>query len=155
MPSDVLGARTLVVAYAEAFAFSTTEALIPLAVQRQGAALIAAAGNSLTVPAGKVFRLESIVATLTSSGTAVTFSRLRLRAILGSTTLAVTSPIQGPNTRLGFAANPAASWVATPVNIPIPEGLEFPAGATVVVSGVAAAAGHVVDVTLMGFDYNA
>ncbi len=153
MPSDILGARTIVAAYAEALATGTTEALVPLAVQRSGQALIAAAGNALTVPAGKVFRLESIEGSITLTGTTLATTRLRLRAILGSTSLAVTSPILGPNLRLGGTT--AVAVHVYPFDIVFPEGLEFPAGATVGLSTIATAAMHSLDVALIGFDYNA
>ncbi len=154
MPSDVLGARTIVAAYAEAFAVGTGEALVPLAVQRTGAALIAAAGNALTVPPGKVFRLQAIEGSVTLVGTTPTTTRLRLRAILGSTSLALTSPILGPDLRLG--GNTAVAGHVHPFDIVFPEGLEFPAGATVGLSVIATnATQHSLDVTLIGFDYNA
>ncbi len=153
MPSDILGARTIVSAYAEAFATGTTEALVPLAVQRTGQALIGAAGNALTVPAGKVFRLEAIEGSITLTGTTLATTRLRLRAILASTALAVTSPIQGVNQRIGGTTAVAAHNYRFDVRFP--EGLEFPAGATVGLSAIATAAMHSLDVAVIGFDYNA
>ncbi len=154
MPADVLGARTIVSAYAEAYAVTTSDALVPIAVQRQGQALIAAAGSALTVPLGKVFRLEGIYGSVTLLGTTVTSTRLRLRAILGSTSLAATSPILGPNLRVGGTT--AVATHVYEVTHTFPEAIEFPAGATVGLTAIATTGSmHSLDVTLLGFDYNA
>ncbi len=152
MPADILGVRTVVAAYAEAYAVTTGDALVPIAVQRQGQALIAAAGNALTVPAGKVFRLEGIYGSVTLLGTTVTSTRLRLRAILGSTALAATSPILGPNLRVGGTT--AVATHVYPITVTFPESIEFPAGATIGVTAIATTGSmHSLDVTLLGFDY--
>ncbi len=154
MPSDILGARTIVAAYGEAYAVTTGDALVPIAVQRQGQALVAAAGNALTVPPGKVFRLEGIYGSVTLLGTTVTSTRLRLRAILGSTSLAATSPILGPNLRIGGTT--AVATHVYPVTQTFPEGIEFPAGATIGMTAIATTGSmHSLDLTLYGFDYTA
>ncbi len=154
MPSDILGARTIVAAYGEAYAVTTGDALVPIAVQRQGQALVGAAANALTVPSGKVFRLEAIEGSITLLGTTPTTTRLRLRAILGSTSLAATSPILGPNLRLG--GNTAVATHVHRFDIRFPEALEFPAGATIGCTAIATTGTqHSLDVTLVGFDYNA
>ncbi len=153
MPADVLGARTKLSAYAEAYA-ATTEALVPIAVQRGAAALVAAATGALVVPTGKVFRLSGIYGSIVIVGTTPTTTRLRLRWSPAGTALAATSPIIGPNLRLG--GNTAVAAHVYPFVLSFPEGIEFPAGATV---GLTAAATnntqHSLDVTLVGFDYNA
>ncbi len=155
MPSDILGARTIVSAYAEAYAVTTTDALVPIAVQRGGgAALVAAAGNALVVPAGKVFRLSAVEGSITLLGTTPTASRLRLRSTLSGTALAATSPILGPNVRVG--GNTAVATHVYRFDVRFSEGLEFPAGATIGLTAVATTGSmHSLDVTLVGFDYNA
>ncbi len=154
MPADILGARTPVAAYAEAYAVTTGDALVPLAVQRGFNALIAAATGALQVPSGKVFRLEGITGSVTLLGTTVTQSRLRLRSSPSGTALAATSPISGPNRRLG--GNTAVAGHVYAIELLFPEGLEFLAGTTIGMTAIASTGSmHSLDLTLHGFDYNA
>ncbi len=153
MPADVLGARTQLSAYAEAYGVTTGDALVPIAVQRGSAALVGAAAGALVVPTGKVFRLEGIYASVTLTGTTVATTRLRLRWSPSGTALAATSPIIGPNLRLGGTTAVAAH--VYPFLFTFPEAIEFPAGGTVGLTAIATAAMHSLDVTLVGFDYNA
>lgn len=153
MPVDVLGTRTQVAAFAEAFTVGIADALVPIAVQRGSAALVAAAAGALVVPTGKVFRLEGLYVGVVSTGAALVTSRIRVRWSPSGTALAATSPIIGPNVRVGFPAAPAAGSVAAPHVLIFPEALEFPAGATIGVTVIGSAAGHTLDLTLLGFDY--
>lgn len=152
MAVDVLGPRVLSVAYAQAYPVTTTDTLVPLAVQRSGSAVIAAATTALVVPTGKTFRLNAITGAIVLAGTTVSTTRFFLRYQLGGN-VTVTSPIAA-TWRMG--GNSAIASHVYPFDQDFTEGMEFPAGCGVGVSAIATAATqHTLDIDLIGFDYTA
>lgn len=142
-------ARTRTSAYAEAYATTTADALVPLAVQRSGAALVAASTTALVVSTGKTFRLQAIAGSITLTGTTVATTRLRLRYAPGAV-VAVTSPIAWSQ-RVG--GNTAIAAHVYDIVIPFPDGMDFLAGTGIGVSAISTAAMHSLDLSLMGYEY--
>ena len=152
MANDALGARTAVAAYAQAYAVTATDTLIPFAVQRQGAAVIAAATTALVVPTGKKFRISAIHGSLTVVGVTPNATRLTVRyntvgnVAATSTVLATWRIGTVPGTLVANQVHPFPPLL-------FPEGMELQAGTGIGVTAIGIASMHTVDLTILGFEY--
>ncbi len=149
---DVLGTRTAVSYYSEAYSVTASEALVPVTgVSRQFAA---ATTTQLTVAAAKTLRIETITATGVLLGATVAASTVRLRAAAGAAAV-----LASPIVATFRIANPttgtqAANYALMPVVISFPEGLEVPAGSGLQFTAISTtAAMHSLTLVLHGFEY--
>ncbi len=149
---DVLGTRTAVSYYSEAYSVAASEALVPVTgVSRQFAA---ATTGQLTVTAAKTLRIETITATGVVLGSRGAASTVRLLAAAGGAAT-VSSPI-ATSFRLGIdsVGTQAANYGLQPVVITFPEGLEVPAGSGLQFTAISTtAAMHSLTLVLHGFEY--
>lgn len=152
MPADVLGARTAVAAHAEAYAVTATDTLVPLVVQRHAVAASTAAGGALVVATGKVLRLQKMALAVTLVGTTPSSTRVRLRIASAAGAVVATSPVF-INKRYGGTS--ALAGHVYDFDEDFPDGLEVPAGFGVGVTAIGTATQHTLDVSLLGFEYNA
>jgi hypothetical protein len=138
-------------------AHATTAAdvlMVPTSRSIAGAAEVTT--GQYTVTAGRTFRLQAVLASITLLGTTVAATRLRLRLnTAGAVTL--TSPRQA-SWRVGnwSVGTQAASYTQQTESLIVPETLEVPAGGGIgfsVLSSIAAM--HTVDLTLLGYEYPA
>lgn len=141
--------RASVMLTAEAVAGATSEALITLTQSKGGGATTT--GTNYPVTAGKTLRVQALVITLVSTTTTANTTRIRLRVNTGGA-VAVNSPLQF-SVRVGW---PSATFIANEVAtvvVPIPDGLEFPAGAGIGITHQEAAANGTVDVSVVAYEY--
>lgn len=139
--------------FAEAVAGGTSEALVTLTI----ATVPGTAGTnatSYTVPAAKTLRLTHIAAVFIATTTTANTSKLRIRALSSSPPVLVNSAVLVSLPRMGFeTATFIANESSPPVLLPLPDGLEFPAGSAIGVTHQEAAANGTIDVQLFGFLY--
>jgi len=151
MAVDVLGTRTAVHYYTEAYSVTNAEALATITGVNRGGTVTT---SQLTVTAGRVLRVQRILLTGVLLGTTVTATSVRLRANLaGAATL--TSPIWW-TARTGneSVGTQAANYNMQPLPDFFPEGMEFPAGAGLQFTAIAStAAMHSITLSLYGFEY--
>lgn len=141
--------RTRVAAYAEAVAGGTTDALVPLAVQRSGSALIAASTTALLVTTGKTFRLQQVTGAIVLTGTTVATTRIRLRYQAGGV-VTLTSPVSFSQRVGGTTAIAAHVY---PFSFSLPDGMDFISGTGVGVTVISTAVMHSLDLNLLGFEF--
>lgn len=151
---DVLGARTPVTYYMAApVAAPAAEALTALTVTR-GGAVAGATTSPAVVPVGKTFRAQHLVASYVAIATSG-YGIVRMRANLAGV-VAATSPLLA-QLAVG-AGTPAAANSTGSESLPLPEGLELPAGAGLglTLQGMNALTGTLVGylfAALHGFEY--
>jgi hypothetical protein len=153
MPVDVLGTRTPVHYYGEAYAVTASDALVPITGVVRGTAAVVT--TQLTVTNGRVLRVQRIMVTGVQGGTTAAASTVRLRANLAPGAATLTSAIWWT----GRIGSPSVATQVANHSLPIvedvlPEGMEFPSGTGLQFSAVATGTtGHVLTFSLYGFEY--
>lgn len=136
--------RTAVVLSVTAAASIVTETVFTLNIWKAG---VASTATSYTVTAGKTFRLQAVQfgCRFATPSTTVTFANARFNIRSGNL---VTSPLVYGDSKM------AASNTPTPnSDLPIEDGLEFPAGTVLSVWHADSATTLLLDVVLVGFEY--
>jgi hypothetical protein len=144
--------RSRVLFNSDAVAVATTEGLVTFTKNVAGTAT--ATQTTYTVTAGKTFRVQAIIVSLTDTSTTVARTRIRLRENIGGTCIA-SSPL-AVTTDFGPLPGTQAAGMALqgPFVIPLPDGLEFPAGDSICMSEVATTnTTAVLSVSLIGYEY--
>lgn len=141
--------RTAVALYAEAVAGAASEAVVTLSQSKGFAA--PSTGTSYPVAAGKTLRLMSITVAFVATTTTANTTRIRIRVNTGGAAI-VTSPIVW-SVRFGWESATFIANESETITIPLPDGIEIPAGAGVAVTHQEAAANGTVDVSIAAFEY--
>lgn len=151
MPRDVLGTRSLVHYYTEAYSSPAAEALATITgVNRDGTVTT----TQLTVAAGKVLRVNRILATGVLLGTTVAATHVRLRANLAGAATATSPIVWSARMANHSIGTQAANYGLFPIMDTLPEGMEFPAGAGLQFTTVSStAAMHALSLSVLGFEY--
>lgn len=150
MPMDVLGSRVFVHYYTEAYSVTASEALATITGVNRGGTVTT---TQLTVPTGKVFRVNQIVVTGVLLGATVTATHVRLRCNVSGAATA-TSPVLFTG-RIGnnSIGTQAANYALPPLYYNFTEGLELPAGAGLQFTAIAStAAMHSLSMSLYGYE---
>lgn len=126
----------------------TTEALLTLAVSRDGAS--PSNVTSISVTSGKRYRITAIVAGIRSTAAAVLSGRISLRmnptgAATATSPILVTLPLSQQATALAQAGDT--------VTIPIPDGIEISGTQQVGLSQVCSAVTGLVNASVIGYEY--
>lgn len=139
--------RTAIVLSVTAVASVTTEAMFTLNIWKAGTVTSA---TSYTVTAGKTFRIQAIQfgVRFTTPSTTVTFASTTFVVRQGAGSVTATSNVLHQDSKLAASNAPVPNS-----DLPIPDGLELPAGTTIGVSHLASAATLSEDVAIFGYLY--
>jgi hypothetical protein len=140
--------RTSVVLNAASIVSATPVALVTM--QKYVAGTVTAGVTEYVVTTGKTLRVQSILITprITTASTTVTFVTNVISLRRNTTTLATGSSLVA-----SVSALCAANVPTPPIQMVIPDGLEFPAGDHIGFTQLASAATMTFDIVLVGFEY--
>jgi hypothetical protein len=148
--------RSAILAYAQAVAGATSEAIIAtFAVSKGFGAVSASSVTSLpntTVTAGKKFRIQAIIISFISTTTTANSTQIGIRINTGGAA-AISSNLAFLFPRIAWETATFIANQGETVTLEIPDGLEIPAGAGVGITHKEAAVNGTIDVSVIGYEY--
>jgi hypothetical protein len=141
------GRKSIIIAYSGTSGITATNTL--LTFQYMSGGTVSTSKTEYTVTTGKTFRIQSILVSLRNSTAAAHDTFCNILVDYTGTIITTSSP-----TALPITVELSASAVST-INIPIPDGLEFPTGSTIGMSAFADTSATIVltNIILIGYEY--